>query len=65
MKKVNFLTKLKDEGKLQIVDISEEIKQSYLEKSESYLISAKILLDKNRLEESVFQYLIIVCIMFY
>lgn len=53
MKKINFLAKLFDEGKLQLVDSSEEIKQSYLKKSESNLISAKILLENNKLEESV------------
>ena len=53
MKKINFLAKLSDEGKLQLVDPSEEIKQSYLKKSESNLISAKILLENNKLEESV------------
>lgn len=53
MKKIIFLVKLKQEGKLQLVEPSEEIKQSYLDKSESNLISAKILLNSNRLEESV------------
>lgn len=53
MKKINFLSKLFNEGKLQLVDPSEEIKQSYLKKSESNLISAKILLENNKLEESV------------
>ena len=53
MKKINFLAKLFNEGKLQLVDPSEEIKQSYLKKSESNLISAKILLENNKLEESV------------
>lgn len=53
MKKVNFLSKLKKEGKLGLVERSEEIKQSYIEKSESNLISAKILLENNRLEEAV------------
>jgi len=53
MKKINFLAKLFYEGKLQLVDPSEEIKQSYLKKSESNLISAKILLENNKLEESV------------
>jgi len=51
--KINFLIKLKLDGKLQLVEPSEEIKQSYLGKSESNLISAKILLNNNRLEESV------------
>ena len=53
MKKIIFLVKLKQEGKLQRVEPSEEIQQSYLEKSESNLISAKILFNNNRLEESV------------
>jgi len=53
MKRIIFLVKLKQEGKLQLVEPSEEIKQSYIEKSESNLISAKILLNNNRLEESV------------
>ncbi len=53
MKKIIFLVKLKQDGKLQLVEHSEEIKQSYLNKSESNLISAKILLNSNRLEESV------------
>ncbi|MEK6926547.1 MAG: HEPN domain-containing protein [Nanoarchaeota archaeon] len=53
MKKINFLKKVKKEGKIALIDPSEEIKQSYIEKSESNLISAKILLDSNRLEESV------------
>ncbi len=47
------MAKLVQEGKLQLVEPSEEIKQSYLDKSESNLISAKILLNSNRLEESV------------
>src|SRR3989338_10422790 len=53
MKKIFFLLKLKQEKKLQLVEPSEEIKQSYLDKSGSNLISAKILLNNNRLEESV------------
>ncbi|MBA3064517.1 HEPN domain-containing protein [Candidatus Woesearchaeota archaeon] len=53
MKKISFLVKLFNEGKLQLVDPSEEIKQSYLKKSESNLVSAKILLENNKLEESV------------
>ena len=47
------MTKLRKEGKLEIIEASEEIKESYLEKSESNLISAKILLENNRLEEAV------------
>ncbi len=53
MKKVNFLAKLAKEKKLELVEPSEEIKESYIRKSESNLISAKILLNNNRLEESV------------
>lgn len=53
MRKIIFLAKLVREGKLKLVEPSEELKQSYLIKSESNLISAKILLNSNRLEESV------------
>ena len=53
MRKINFLAKLFDEGKLQLVNPSEEIKDSYIKKSESNIISAKILLENNKLEESV------------
>ena len=53
MKKISFLSKLKKEGKLEIINSSEEIKKSYFEKSESNLISSKLLFENNRLEESV------------
>ena len=53
MKKINFLKKLYKEGKLKIIESREEIKNSYIEKSESNLISAKILLGNDRLEESI------------
>jgi uncharacterized protein (UPF0332 family) len=53
MKKISFLTRLYKEGKLQLVSPSETIKDSYVAKSESNLVSAKILLDNQRLEESV------------
>jgi len=52
MKKINFLIKLKKERKLELVEPSEEIKESYIRKSESNLASAKILLDNDKLEES-------------
>lgn len=42
MKKINFLKTLKRKGKLELVESSNEINQSYLEKSESNLSSAKI-----------------------
>lgn len=48
MKKSDFLNKLKKEGKLSLVEPSEEIKQAYIEKSESNLISAKILLQNKQ-----------------
>ncbi len=53
MKKIGFLIKLSKEGKLQLVEPSEEIKESYIKKSESNLSSAKILLSNDKLEESV------------
>jgi uncharacterized protein (UPF0332 family) len=53
MKKISFLTKICNEKKLQFIVPSEEIKDSYIKKSESNLISAKILLENNKLEESV------------
>ncbi len=52
-KKISFLSKLKREGKLKLVSPSETIKDSYIAKSESNLASAKILLENERLEESV------------
>ena len=53
MNTINFLKKIKKEGKLELVNPSEEMKQAYIVKSESNLISAKILLTSNRLEEAV------------
>jgi len=50
---MNFLIKLKKEGKLELVEPSEEIKGSYIRKSESSLASAKILFDNEKLEESI------------
>ncbi|MDD5087043.1 MAG: HEPN domain-containing protein [Candidatus Nanoarchaeia archaeon] len=47
------MKKIFDEEKLQIINPNEEIKDSYVKKSESNLISAKILLKENRLKESV------------
>lgn len=54
MKKQAFLNKLKREKKLELVEPSEEMKDSYLEKSESNLISAKILFENKRLEEAIY-----------
>jgi uncharacterized protein (UPF0332 family) len=48
-----FLNKLKKEKKLELVEPSEEICQSYLEKSDNSLKSAKLLLANNLYENSV------------
>jgi Uncharacterized conserved protein related to C-terminal domain of eukaryotic chaperone, SACSIN len=53
MKKTSFLAKLHDEGKLLLVTPSDTIKDAYLAKSESNLLSARLLLDNQRLEEAV------------
>ncbi len=53
MKKYNFLSKIYKEGKLGLVEPSEDIKNSYIKKSESNIVSAKILLQNNKLEEAV------------
>lgn len=53
MTKSSFLVKLRKEGKIELVEPSEEINQSYLQKSESNLHSAKILFNNTKLEESI------------
>ncbi len=53
MKETNFLKKLRKQRKLELVESSEELKQSYIIKSESNLASAKILLNNDKFEESV------------
>jgi len=53
MKKSSFLIKLKKEGRLELVEPSEEICDSYLEKSDNCLKSAKILLKNDLYENSV------------
>ncbi|NWG09079.1 MAG: HEPN domain-containing protein [Nitrososphaerales archaeon] len=53
MKKPSFLIKLKKEGRLELVETSEEICTSYLEKAENCLKSASIFLDKGLYENSV------------
>ena len=47
-----LLNKLLKEKKLQIVESSEEICKSYIEKCNSNLMAAKLLLENNMLEES-------------
>lgn len=53
MKKIGFLAKLNKEDKLLLVAPSEIVKDSYVAKSESNLVSAKILLDNAKLEEAI------------
>jgi uncharacterized protein (UPF0332 family) len=53
MKKIIFLAKLYKENKLGLVEPSNEITDSYIKKSESNLVSARILLENNKLEEAV------------
>ncbi len=53
MRKISFLAKLMKEGKLKIVDPSENMKESYVEKSKRSLKSAVILLENNLVENSV------------
>ena len=53
MKKQNFLNKIKEEGKLELVEPSEEICDSYLEKADNCLKSAKLLLKNNLYENSI------------
>ena len=51
MKKADFLSRIREERKLEIVEPSEEMKASYLQKAENCLKSAKILF-KNQLYEN-------------
>ena len=53
MKKLDFLSKLKKDGKLESVEPSEEICSSYLKKADDCLKSAKILLKNDLYENSV------------
>jgi hypothetical protein len=53
MIKLSFLANLLRKEVIGLVEPSEEIKQSYIEKSASNIDSAKILLKNNKLEESV------------
>jgi len=53
MKKQSFLVKLKREGKLELVEPSEEICKSYLEKANNCFKSAKLLLQNNLYENSI------------
>lgn len=53
MTRQGFIKKLHKEKALQLVAPSVEIKTAYLRKSESFLASARLLLDNGRFEESV------------
>ena len=53
MKKPSFLDKLKGEGKLELVDPSDEICASYMEKANDCLKSAKLLLENGLFENSI------------
>ena len=53
MRKINFLIKLKKEGKLKIIEHNTNVKDSYIEKSKNSLKSAEILLEKELIENSI------------
>ncbi len=53
MKRNNFLNKLKVEEILELVEPSEEVCESYLEKSDNCLTAARLLLNNNLYENSV------------
>lgn len=53
LNKLDKLDKLAKERKLLLIEPSNPVKNSYIEKSESNLISSKILLRNNQFEESV------------
>jgi uncharacterized protein (UPF0332 family) len=53
MARLSFLASLRKKKILELVAPSEEIKQSYIEKSASNVDSAKILLKNNKLEEAI------------
>lgn len=53
MRKMGFLNKLYREGNLELVEPNKNLKNSYLEKSESSLESSKILFRNDKLEEAI------------
>lgn len=53
MKKLSFLSRLRKEGKIKLVNPSEDVKNAYLKKSRSNLDAAVILLKNNKLEEAI------------
>ena len=53
MKKQELLIKLKAKKQIEIVESSEEISKSYLEKSNNSFKAANLLFDNNLFEESI------------
>ena len=53
MKNPGFLNELRKKGKLELVEPSEEVKESYLRKADNSLRSAKILLQNDLYENSM------------
>lgn len=53
MKKTDFLAKLIDEKKIQLIEPSENIKNAYLKRSEESLMSSKLLADAGNLNDSI------------
>ena len=53
MKKISFLTKLAKEGKLQVIESSEEINKAYLQRSNESLLSSKALFKIGNLKDAV------------
>ncbi|PIN89353.1 DNA-binding protein [Candidatus Pacearchaeota archaeon CG10_big_fil_rev_8_21_14_0_10_34_76] len=53
MKDLDFLTKLKNEKKLELLEPSESLAESYERKSRDCLISAKILMKNNLFENAI------------
>ena len=53
MKKLSFFEKIKGEGKLELVEPSEDICASYLAKANDCLKSAKLLLENDLFENSI------------
>lgn len=53
MKNLNFLNKIYIQKKIELIDTNDEVSKAYINKSNSYLFSAKLLLSNKRIEESV------------
>jgi uncharacterized protein (UPF0332 family) len=53
MKKINLILKLINEKKISLIDASDEVSESYNNKSKTSLRAAKILLDQDLLEEAI------------